>query len=173
MFLGLQDKHNRYSRTDTSCSTNSESDIVPKIDNSDNSDLLYHSTGDKNEKSDSGAFHAEYWFPTEPVTDLKMKPIDFSYLESPTSDTKVSLGPSSVFEEDINIGPPVLPPYEHLEEQFLEDYEDYFQHLSVDNIRKEQYPKLDLQSLVYLDYANFALFSLLQVLKSDVFLDFE
>ncbi|GLJ11776.1 hypothetical protein SUGI_0176810 [Cryptomeria japonica] len=149
-----QDKRNQYSRTDTSCSANSEFD---------NSDLLSHSTEDKNVKSDSGASHAEYWFPTEPVANLKVKPIDFSYAESQTSNTKVSLGPSAVSEEDINIGPPVLPPYEHLEEQFLEDYEDYFAHLSVDNIRKEQYPKLDLQSLVYLDYANFALFSRFQV----------
>ncbi|CAM6128809.1 unnamed protein product [Calypogeia fissa] len=78
--------------------------------------------------------------------------------------SKQSWGPpSSVQEEDINIGPAVLKVYEDAEEDFLGDFEDYFEHLSVDNVRKEQYPKLDVQRLVYLDYASCALFSVYQV----------
>jgi hypothetical protein len=71
--------------------------------------------------------------------------------------------PSSVPEEDINIGPSVLKEYEDAEEDFLGDFEEYFENLSVDNVRKEQYPKLDLQRLVYLDYASCGLFSVQQV----------
>jgi hypothetical protein len=71
--------------------------------------------------------------------------------------------PSSVPEEDINIGPSVLKEYEDAEEDFLGDFEEYFENLSVDNVRKEQYPKLDLQRLVYLDYATCGLFSVQQV----------
>lgn len=74
-----------------------------------------------------------------------------------------SKGSSSLPEEGLDIGHPALLAYEDAEEQFLEDFEDYFEHLHVDNIRKEQYPKLDLQRIVYLDYANFALFSRFQV----------
>lgn len=70
---------------------------------------------------------------------------------------------SSVPEEEIDIGPAVLPPYDDAEEDFLEEFEDYFENIGVDNVRKEQYPKLDQQRLVYLDYANFSLYSRHQV----------
>ena len=74
---------------------------------------------------------------------------------------------TSVPEEEeealLDIGNPALLTYEDAEEQFLDEFEDYFEHLHVDNIRKEQYPKLDMQRIVYLDYANFALFSKFQV----------
>ena len=70
-------------------------------------------------------------------------------------------------DEEIDSGPPVLPPYDDAEEDFLEDFEDYFNHLSVDNVRRDQYPKLDLQKLVYLDYASFSLYSNFQVRESD------
>ncbi|MCO5600132.1 hypothetical protein L7F22_054240 [Adiantum nelumboides] len=62
-------------------------------------------------------------------------------------------------DEVLITGDSHLPCYEDAEERFLEDFVDYFEYLHVDNIRKEQYPKLDLQRLVYLDYANSALFS--------------
>lgn len=70
---------------------------------------------------------------------------------------------SSVPEEEIDSGPPVLPPYDDAEEDFLEEFEDYFNHLLVDNVRRDQYPKLDLQKQVYLDYASFSLYSNFQV----------
>jgi hypothetical protein len=60
-------------------------------------------------------------------------------------------------------GNPALLTFEDAEEQFLEEFEDYFEHLHIDNVRKDQYPKLDLQRIVYLDYANSALFSKFQV----------
>ncbi|KAG0567113.1 hypothetical protein KC19_7G111100 [Ceratodon purpureus] len=66
-------------------------------------------------------------------------------------------------EEEIDSGPPVLPPYDDAEEDFLEEFEEYFNHISVDNVRREQYPKLDLQKLVYLDYASFSLYSNFQI----------
>ncbi|XP_026666260.2 molybdenum cofactor sulfurase-like isoform X2 [Phoenix dactylifera] len=66
---------------------------------------------------------------------------------------------TSVLSEETDAGPSVLLPYEDAEEQFLEDYEGYFLHLSVDNIRKDQYPKLELQRIVYLDYASCPLYS--------------
>ncbi|KAH9298664.1 hypothetical protein KI387_030346, partial [Taxus chinensis] len=154
------DKHNSYLRTDTSRSVNSEFEAVTETSDSD---FLSRSTENENGQSDSGVSHAELWFPTAPIANMTVQPIDISYAESWASDTKMSLELSSAAGEDANIGPPVLPPYEHAEEQFLEDYEAYFENLSVDNIRKEQYPKLDLEGLVYLDYANFALFSQFQV----------
>eukprot|EP00250_Pteridium_aquilinum_P008713 c18154_g1_i1 orf=100-1776(+) len=86
-----------------------------------------------------------------------------TYSMSPSDHWASSKGSSSLLDEGLNIGDSPLPSYEDAEEQFLEDFEDYFEHLHVDNIRKEQYPKLDLQRLVYLDYANFALFSRYQV----------
>lgn len=67
-------------------------------------------------------------------------------------------------EEEVDSGPPVLPPYDDAEEDFLEEFEEYFNHLQVDHVRRDQYPKLELQKLVYLDYASFALFSNSQVL---------
>lgn len=71
---------------------------------------------------------------------------------------------SSLPEEDeIDSGPPVLPPYDDAEEEFLEEFEEYFNHLHVDHVRRAQYPKLELQKLVYLDYASFALFANSQV----------
>lgn len=66
-------------------------------------------------------------------------------------------------EEEMDSGPPVVPPYDDAEEEFLEEFEDYFNYLQVDRVRREQYPKLELQKLVYLDYASFALFSNFQV----------
>ncbi|KAG1346940.1 molybdenum cofactor sulfurase [Cocos nucifera] len=70
---------------------------------------------------------------------------------------------TSVLSEETDALPSVLLPYEDAEEQFLEDHEGYFLHLSVDNIRKDQYPKLELQRIVYLDYASCPLYSLYQV----------
>lgn len=70
---------------------------------------------------------------------------------------------TSVLSEETDAGPSVLLPYEDAEEQFLEDHEGYFLHLSVDNIRKDQYPKLELQRIVYLDYASCPLYSRHQV----------
>jgi len=67
-------------------------------------------------------------------------------------------------EEEMDSGPPVVPPYDDAEEEFLEEFEDYFNYLQVDQVRREQYPKLELQKLVYLDYASFALFSNFQVM---------
>ena len=66
-------------------------------------------------------------------------------------------------EEEIDIGPAVLPSYDDAEEDFLDEFDDYFNNLGVDNVRREQYPKLDEQRLVYLDYASFALYSRFQV----------
>lgn len=78
--------------------------------------------------------------------------------------SKKSWGPpSSAQEDEINIGPAVLKGYEDAEEDFLGDFEEYFENLSVDNVRKEQYPKLDVQRLVYLDYASCGLYSVYQV----------
>ncbi|KAG6541478.1 hypothetical protein Mapa_017152 [Marchantia paleacea] len=78
--------------------------------------------------------------------------------------TRISvLGSSSVQEQDINIGSAVLADYDDAEEEFLGEYEEYFDHLSVDLIRKEQYPKLESQRLVYLDYAKCGLYSAFQV----------
>lgn len=77
---------------------------------------------------------------------------------------RMSTASSSVpEEEEIDIGPAVLPSYDDAEEDFLDEFDDYFDNLGVDNVRREQYPKLDEQRLVYLDYASFALYSRFQV----------
>ncbi|KAH7315961.1 hypothetical protein KP509_21G072100 [Ceratopteris richardii] len=76
-------------------------------------------------------------------SDLRASPIDIS----------------GGFDDDTS----PLPCYEDAEELFLEEHEDYFEHLHVDNVRKEQYPNIDLQRLVYLDYASFGLYSRYQV----------
>ncbi|KAI5067557.1 hypothetical protein GOP47_0018085 [Adiantum capillus-veneris] len=88
-----------------------------------------------------------------------------SYAETTYSESSPNQWVSSKGSSDevLNIGDSHLPCYAEAEEKFLEDFEDYFEHLHVDNIRKEQYPKLDLQRMVYLDHANSALFSQYQV----------
>jgi molybdenum cofactor sulfurtransferase len=70
---------------------------------------------------------------------------------------------SSLLEEGIDSGPALFPPYEDAEDDFLEEFEGYFSSLEVDNVRRTQYPNLELQKIVYLDYANFSLFSNFQV----------
>ncbi|XP_024377388.1 uncharacterized protein [Physcomitrium patens] len=70
---------------------------------------------------------------------------------------------SSMLEEEIDVGSAVLPPYDDAEDEFLEEFEGYFDNLHVDNVRQDQYPKLQLQNLVYLDYASCPLFSKFQV----------
>lgn len=87
-------------------------------------------------------------------------PASSKRLEKTVSDWTSSSLPE---EEEFESGPPVLPAYDDAEEEFLEEFEDYFNNLQVDHIRRDQYPKLDLQKLVYLDYASFALFSNFQV----------
>lgn len=73
---------------------------------------------------------------------------------------------SSMLEEEIDVGSAVLPPYDDAEDEFLEEFEGYFDNLHVDNVRQDQYPKLQLQNLVYLDYASCPLFSKFQVHSS-------
>lgn len=53
--------------------------------------------------------------------------------------------------------------YMDAEEKFLEQNVDYFETLAVEDVRRDQYPKLGLQRHVYMDYANFALSSRFQV----------
>ncbi|KAH7686127.1 Molybdenum cofactor sulfurtransferase protein [Dioscorea alata] len=90
-----------------------------------------------------------------------------SSLDSPrrysTSEGQESLTPSSAFSGERNFDRSALLPYDEAEEQFLEDYESYFLHLSVDNVRQNQYPKLESQRLTYLDHATCPLFSRFQV----------
>lgn len=86
-----------------------------------------------------------------------------SYGAEETTSRRSVLASSSVLENDINIGSAVLADYDDAEEEFLGEYEEYFDHLSVDLIRKEQYPKLESQRLVYLDYAKCGLYSAFQV----------
>lgn len=88
-------------------------------------------------------------------------PANSKRLEKTVSDWTSSSLPE---EEEFESGPPVLPAFDDAEEEFLEEFEDYFNNLQVDHIRRDQYPKLDLQKLVYLDYASFALYSKFQVL---------
>jgi len=78
-------------------------------------------------------------------------------------DGRESLTPSSTIFEEVVIGPSVLLPYDDAEERFLEDHESYFLHLSVDNARRDQYPDLEFQRIVYLDYATCPLYSRFQV----------
>ncbi|XP_058087179.1 molybdenum cofactor sulfurase-like [Magnolia sinica] len=80
-----------------------------------------------------------------------------------THDSKQSQRASSATSDDIGIETYVLVPYEDAEEQFLQENEGYFMHLSVDNVRKDQYPKLELERLVYLDHATCPLYSHFQV----------
>lgn len=112
-----------------------------------NSDASFPTTPESNENSSSGSFKT------------------FSVY-----DGKGSTTPSSTIYEEIAIGPSVLLPYDDAEEQFLEDYESYFLHLSVDNVRKDQYPDLELQRIVYLDYATCPLYSRFQVKQHMKFL---
>jgi molybdenum cofactor sulfurtransferase len=53
--------------------------------------------------------------------------------------------------------------YMDAEERFLEENVEYFETLAVENVRRDQYPKLGLQRHVYMDYASFALSSRFQV----------
>ncbi|KAJ7560803.1 hypothetical protein O6H91_04G147100 [Diphasiastrum complanatum] len=120
-------------------------------------------SNDDDDLDDSITSHVENLFPlSEPKTEENRS---HNYQESVSLEleSKASWASSSQVEEIIDAGPPILPNYEDAEEQFLEEYEDYFEHLAVDNVRKEQYPKLELQRIVYLDYANFSLYSQYQV----------
>jgi len=78
-------------------------------------------------------------------------------------DTTRSWTSSSLAEDAIDSGKDVLPPRDEAEDEFLEEFEDYFNNLQVDNVRRKQFPKLELQKIVYLDYASFSLFSNFQV----------
>ncbi|KAJ0971578.1 hypothetical protein J5N97_019537 [Dioscorea zingiberensis] len=89
--------------------------------------------------------------------------LEYSPKTYSTNEGQESLTPSSGFSEERSLGHSALLPYEEAEEQFLEDYESYFLHLSVDNVRRDQYPKLELQGITYLDHATCPLFSRLQV----------
>ncbi|XP_068643904.1 molybdenum cofactor sulfurase-like isoform X2 [Aristolochia californica] len=77
---------------------------------------------------------------------------------------------SSGQADEIDAGNHELVPYQDAEEQFLEEHEGYFAHLWIDKVRKDQYPKLDLQRIVYLDYATAPLYSRYQVEKHMEFL---
>ncbi|KAG9450092.1 hypothetical protein H6P81_010057 [Aristolochia fimbriata] len=77
---------------------------------------------------------------------------------------------SSVQVDEIDTRNHELLPYQDAEELFLEEHEGYFAHLWIDKVRKDQYPKLDLQKLVYLDYATAPLYSRYQVEKHMKFL---
>lgn len=70
---------------------------------------------------------------------------------------------SSIISEEIGVSTYEFRSFEDAEEEFLQDHEGYFLHLEVDNVRKDQYPKLELQRLVYLDYATCPLYSQFQV----------
>ena len=74
--------------------------------------------------------------------------------------SSLSLADDSAMMVDMGV---LLPPREEAEDEFLEEFEDYFNNLQVDNVRRKQYPKLELQRIVYLDYATFSLFSNFQV----------
>ncbi|KAL6006885.1 hypothetical protein ACLOJK_032381 [Asimina triloba] len=70
---------------------------------------------------------------------------------------------SSAVSSAVGNGDHILDSYEDAEERFLEEHDSYFLHLGTDNVRRDQYPKLELQRLVYLDYATCPLYSLYQV----------
>lgn len=53
--------------------------------------------------------------------------------------------------------------YADAEEKFLQTNPDYFEILSLENVRREQYPKLSLNKHVYMDYASLALSSRFQI----------
>lgn len=119
-------------------------------------------------KSASPASDAQQTYPsfdTLPLTSYISD--ETSSLDSPrrysTSEGQESLTPSSAFSSERNFDRSALLPYDEAEEQFLEDYESYFFHLSVDNVRRNQYPKLESQRLTYLDHATCPLFSRFQV----------
>lgn len=103
---------------------------------------------------------ASYGKPVWPDSDGSSGPSSFQKYDR--HDGKESQS-TSVFSEETDAGPSVLLPYEDAEEQFLEDHEGYFAHLSVDNVRKDEYPKLELQRIVYLDHASCPLYSRFQV----------
>ncbi|XP_002986233.2 molybdenum cofactor sulfurase [Selaginella moellendorffii] len=139
---------------------------------------------DDTESLDSySAFHAESLFPLDSSGEQAVDPrastndqflgsLSFNSSSDDNDQASKRSWPtsSSVPEEEINVGPAVLPEYVEAEEQFLDDYEDYFENLSLDNVRKEQYSNLDLQRVVHLDYANNPLFSSYQVEEHTQFL---
>lgn len=126
----------------------SESSLADKIANDDSydespgrySDASFPATPSSNDNSSSGSFKTYSAY-----------------------DGKGSMTPSSTIYEEIAVCPSVLLPYDDAEERFLEDNESYFLHLSVDNVRRDQYPDLELQRIVYLDYATCPLYSRFQV----------
>lgn len=110
-------------------------------------------------------------------SDVSRSPLRFlhsnvseSHLTSPSSfgrfsgyEDNESITASSVISEEIGVSSYELLSYDDAEEQFLEEHEGYFLHLAVDNVRRDQYPKLGLQRLVYLDYATCPIYSRFQV----------
>ncbi|XP_068638177.1 uncharacterized protein [Aristolochia californica] len=95
---------------------------------------------------------------------------DSSVQSSATFRTYDAYRSSSARGDEIDAGNHELLPYQDAEEQFLEEHEGYFAHLWIDQVRKDQYPKLDLHRLVYLDYATAPLYSHYQVEKHMKFL---
>eukprot|EP00268_Persea_americana_P002231 TRINITY_DN10668_c0_g1_i2.p1 TRINITY_DN10668_c0_g1~~TRINITY_DN10668_c0_g1_i2.p1 ORF type:complete len:472 (+),score=68.04 TRINITY_DN10668_c0_g1_i2:60-1475(+) len=89
-------------------------------------------------------------------------PVSFGRFSSYEYDNE-SVTASSIISEEIGVSTYEFRSYEDAEEEFLQDHEGYFLHLAVDNVRKDQYPKLELQRLVYLDYATCPLYSQFQV----------
>lgn len=55
--------------------------------------------------------------------------------------------------------------FNEAEARFLEANREYCQTLSLDDVRRDQYPDLGLQRQTYMDHANFALSSKFQVLR--------
>ena len=53
--------------------------------------------------------------------------------------------------------------YADAEEKFLQANTDFFETLAIENVRRDQYPKLALHRHVYMDYASLALSSRFQV----------
>eukprot|EP01018_Ginkgo_biloba_P024319 Gb_31115 [translate_table: standard] len=165
-FLALQkDKQSSSSNADASSYYQyPESDAIRLANRAEEADVSSSWTPGEDDELDSTLSHAEVKFPIRSNA-IESSP-DISYAVITISEAIPSSASLSLFDEEISIGPYILPTYKDAEEQFLDEYEDYFEHLSVDNIRKEQYPKLELQRLVYFDYANFALFSRFQLALS-------
>eukprot|EP00249_Psilotum_nudum_P009631 c22054_g1_i1 orf=421-2208(-) len=169
-------KHRYDRRSAGAVSTDSYDGYAASVQSSESSEKFGFDSPWMVDKHEEMASYAEILFPVENIdgqlaytersrvsdADSVGNASDSKQVWSPTS-TKQSWTSSSLPEEDINIGPNVLPDYEEAEEQFLEEYEEYFEYLHLDNIRKEQYSKLETQKIAYLDYANFALFSRFQV----------
>lgn len=154
-------------------------------------ELSYAGSG-SNEEEEADSFdcyspsYAESLFPLdEPSTPTPRTPItgrsSFSYSSHSSSEdnnngkgwalaqaaatamSSASSIPEEFEEAGIRVGPTVLPEYEQAEDEFLESYEDYFDHLSVDGVRSQHYPQLDVQQVAHLDYATSPLFSRYQI----------